>query len=187
MKTLLRNLRIFALDIRGAAAAEIALFLILIIVPLLSVADIAFYAYRRMQVDLAAQAAAAAAWTLCDTAGKLPAVKNCNTSSALTNAVNAAVSSTSLGNSVTLAPGYPLEGYYCINGTNGYVASGATATIGGTPTKTANCQTVTGNTSVPADYLQVQVNFTYTPVFTALPITAFLPAQITRTAWMRMG
>jgi hypothetical protein len=185
--TLLRHLRAYALNRRGAAAAEIALFLVMIIVPVLSAADLSFYVYRRMQVDMAAQAAAAAAWTLCDTSAKLPAVQNCNTNSALTNAINTAVASTTLGNAVTLVSGYPLEGYYCVNGSNAYVPAGAVATIGGAPTKQANCQNFTGNASIPADYLQVQVSFTYTPVFTALPITAFLPTTITRTAWMRMG
>ena len=46
----------FVRDSGGAAAAELVLWISLMVVPILSVIDIGLYAFQRMQVELGAQA-----------------------------------------------------------------------------------------------------------------------------------
>ena len=64
-------------DTRGAAAVEFVLWLGILIVPILSAVDVSFYAYQRMQLEIAARAGAQAAWKACDTSAKWPAVQKC--------------------------------------------------------------------------------------------------------------
>lgn len=170
----------FLADVRGAAAAEFVLWVAMLLVPMLSAVDIGVYAFNKMQLEISAQAAVQAAWHLCDTTAKLPAVANCT---GLQTAMVTAAQSTSLGTGVTLASGNPVEGYYCVSGST-LNSFGTTATVGGTPTKTA--ATCTGTTTPPSDYIKVTVNYTYTPVFSGLSIMSLLDTSITRTAWMRL-
>jgi len=166
---------------RGAAAVEFALMLTLLIVPLLNVADFAFYAWDRMQLDNAAQAAAQAAWAECDPS-KLPATSNCPNIGAK---VSAAAQLTSLGSAVTVASGTsaPPEGYYCITTSGTLVLAGPV-----TSAKPANCSASSGLSSdVPGDYVQITVSYSYTPLFPAVSIASTLASPIRRTAWMRLG
>src|SRR5689334_4818626 len=84
-------------DRSGAAAAEFALVLTLLAIPVLNVVDLALYAWDKMQLDNAAQMAARAAWVTCDSGTKLPALTNCTN---LATAAAAAAHSSSLGSSV---------------------------------------------------------------------------------------
>jgi Flp pilus assembly protein TadG len=183
----IKGLHVFARETRGTAAVEMALWTVLLVVPLLSVTDLGIYIYRRMQVELAAQSAAAAAWKLCSSSTALPASKNCAT---LLATMTTAAQSTSLGTGVTIKSGSPIDGYYCVNASNVLVQVGTTAVIGGTPTKPSpfNCSTVvTGSVTQPGEYLQVSTSYTFTDLFTGLSITGLLPSPIEKTAWMRLG
>src|ERR1700686_5381576 len=102
----------FRRDTRATAAIEFAAGGMVLVVSLLNAVDIGFYMYRRMEVENAAEVGAQAAWNTCNTQAMLPATKNCPT---LNSAILTAVHSTSLGSNVSLASGYPAEGYYCVN------------------------------------------------------------------------
>jgi len=67
-KSLHSTARRYGGDRCGAAAAEFALLLSLLVIPTLNVADLAIYAWDRMQLENAAQMAAQAAWETCDSA-----------------------------------------------------------------------------------------------------------------------
>ena len=126
--TILRKLRD---DTRGVAAIEFALCASFMAVGLLNAVDVGFYAYRRMEVENAAQAGAQAAWKTCyDQRSMLPATQNC---SGLNNAITTAIQATNLGKGVSLAAGYPIEGYYCAN------ASNILQAVGDLSNKPGNC------------------------------------------------
>jgi Flp pilus assembly protein TadG len=181
------NARPFMRDTRGAAAAEFVLWLAILVVPVLSAADLGVYAMQRMQLDIAAQAGVQAAWHLCDST-KLPAASNCT---GVSSAITTAVQTTSLGSNVTVSSGYPLEGYFCTSTGQALVpaSTGMTWTLGqAPPTKPADCSAVvTGSKTAPGDYIQVKVSYTYSPVFPAVSVAGLLTTPITRTAWMRLG
>jgi Flp pilus assembly protein TadG len=175
----------FLRDTGGTAAVEIALWAVFILVPLANVSDLSIYAGRRMQVELAAQAAVAAAWKTCNAPGLLPAAKNCTN---LLSNMTTAAQSTSLGSSVTIASGFPLDGYYCVNASSALTQVGTTAQIGGTPTKPATCTSVVaGSTTAPGEYLKVTTTYSFTTVFGAVSVAALLPSPITKTAWIRLA
>jgi Flp pilus assembly protein TadG len=172
---------------RGGAAAEVAIWCTVIMIPLLSAADVAFYTYRRMQVDQAVQAGSAAVWTSCNTSAKLPAVKNC---SGLATTIASAIHSTSLGSAVSTTSGFPTEGYYCVNGAGALQLLGVAQTIGGnlTPPSPFDCSSVVaGSPTKPGDYIRLQVTYSFTPTFSAVPVTAFLPTTIVSEAWVRLN
>jgi hypothetical protein len=179
------SLRKFASGESASAAAETAIWATVIILPMLSAADVAFYTYRKMQVEMAAQAAAAAAWTTCDIAAKQPALVSGKCSGVVT-AMTTAAQSTSLGAAVTLQSGYPKEGYYCVSGGNALVLKGSEIVFNDSSLSTPNCGTGT-DAMTPGDYIRVRVQYTFTPVFSGIPITALLPATIVKEAWMRMN
>ena len=115
-------MRSFYRDTRGVAAIEMALASLMLILGVLNVVDFGIYAYKGMEVANAAQVAAQTAWKKCDDPSTmLPATQNC---AGLNAAITTAIQSMSLGTGVTLAAGYPLEGYYCLN------ASGALQVVG---------------------------------------------------------
>jgi len=167
----------FAADQRGVAAIEFGLFFILLALAFVNVTDVSIYIYQRMQAENATQVGAQAAFKTCDST-QLPATVNCP---GLTNAVQAAIHSTSLGTSVALASGFPTEGYYCINASNAlqYVSSVAA--------KPADCTAAGTPALQPGDYIQVQTTFPYTPIFPGLSISSTFPTPINRTAIMRLG
>jgi hypothetical protein len=102
-----------------------------LIVGLLNAIDVGYYAYRRMEVENAAEVGAQAAWNTCyDPSAMLPATQKC---AGLNAAIASAIGSTSLGTYVSLASGYPAEGYYCVD------SSGALQSVGSLSSKPANC------------------------------------------------
>lgn len=176
----------FDRDIRGAAAVEFALWAVALTVPALSALDLGMFAVRRMQVEQASQAGAAAAWRLCDTVEKLPATQNCP---GLAATVTAAVQSTPLGGQVGLAAGSPSEGYFCAGDDSVLRPLGASWAVGQTPpAKPVNCgAVVAGSATPPSDYLQVTVTYSYAPMFGVASVASLLPTAITKTAWRRLS
>lgn len=167
-------------DISGIAAVEFTMAAAILIIGLLNAVDVGLYEYRRMEVENAAQVGAQAAWKTCyDTSTMLPATQNCP---GLNAAITGAVQSTSLGNAVNLATGYPTEGYYCVN------TSGVLQSVGDVSSaKPANCSAA-GNAGIsPGDYLQVSVAYSYAPLFPASVIAAWGMSSIQMTTWMRLG
>jgi Flp pilus assembly protein TadG len=173
-------LRLFCRDTRGTAAIEFAGASLLLVAGLLNAVDLGYYEHRRMEVENAAQAGAQAAWATCnDITTMLPATQKC---AGLNAAVTAAVQSTSLGTAVSLASGYPAEGYYCVNGSN------VLQSVGSLSSKPADCSAA-GNPGVsPGDYIQVGVTFTYAPLFPGVTVmSAWGITSITHASWMRLG
>lgn len=184
---LLSRLRVFAQEVRGAAAAEFVLWTALLVVPVLSAVDIGIYVDRRMQLEIAAQAAVQAAWHSCTTASSLPAVQNC---SGLSATMLQAAQGTSLGSSVTLTNGTASEGYYCVDANNKLVLVGTAGNFTTPPVKPVpfTCASVkTGSTTAPGDYIFATASYDYTPVFSNVSIASLLTTPITRTAWMRLN
>jgi Flp pilus assembly protein TadG len=178
----------FLRDTRGAAAFEIAIWATALVVPVFGVADLGFYTYGKMQVEAAAQAAVAAAWKLCDTAGELPAVQNCG--GTLVSTMTTAAQNTSLGTAVTLSSASISEGYYCTNSSNQLTLVGTIGSTGSPPVKPSpfTCASVTaGSPAIPGDYLKVTTSYVFTPPYSGLSVTSLLPSPITKTAWMRLN
>jgi Flp pilus assembly protein TadG len=177
LKRLTRVVAAMRSDERGVAAIEFALFSSLLSFALLNVTDVAIYIYQRMQVENATEVAAQAAFNACDLS-HIPATTNCP---GLTNAIQAALQSTSLGTQVTLQANSPSEGYYCINSSN------ALQFVSAISSKPANCSAAGASTLQPADYIQIQTSFSYKPLFPGLTVTSTFPTPILRTAMMRLG
>jgi Flp pilus assembly protein TadG len=164
-------------DQRGVAAIEFGFFAIFLSLALANVADVSIYIYQRMQAENATQAGVQAAWKTCDLQ-QLPATTNCP---GLTNAVQNAIQSTSLGTRVALASGSPSEGYYCVNSSN------ALQYVSNVSSKPADC-TAAGMPSLqPGDYIQVQTTFSYVSLFPGLSVASTFATPINRTAMMRLG
>lgn len=198
MRARLQSPKRLAGDERGAAAAEFALWVALLVPVLASGTDLGLYVFTRMQVAEAAQVAAQTAWQTCSwvmAPGNLPAAGPCASSQSLVSKLNTALQSTGLGTNVTLAKSY--EGYYCVNdsdalqmvGTQGVIppSGAATAPTGSGSTCSADGAAFTGNSAAPGDYVQINVTYTYTPLFGAASIVALLPKTITETAWTRLN
>jgi Flp pilus assembly protein TadG len=165
-------------DARGAAAVEFALVALFLVGGLINAAEVGRYEYQLLQVENAAEVGAQTAWTVC-LATMVPATANCT---GLNAALTTAIQSTNLGAAVTLASGYPAEGYYCIN-----TSTNALQLVGGVTSKPANCSAA-GNASIgPGDYIQVGVSFTYTPLFTGMTVMGSSSQSIFRTSWMRLS
>jgi len=180
----------FLRDVRGAAAAEFVLVLPLITAPVVGMVDLGVFVVQRMQVDAASQAAAAVAWYVCDDP-TLPATQtNCTGGGGdLAGKITAAVQSTTLATNASLAS-TPVVGYYCATDAGELESvSGTWAIDSTTPeAKPADCSAaVVGSATAPGQYIQVTVNFTYTPVFGVLRDLGLLPETITRTSWRRLG
>jgi len=167
-------------DVRGVAAMEFAIAAMILVFAVLNAIDVGLYEYRRMEVENAAQVGAQAAWKACyDTSTMLPATQNCP---GLTSAITSAVQSTSLGSAINLTSGYPTEGYFCVN------SSGVLQSVGDVSSaKPANCSAAGNNSTTPADYLQVGVSYSYTPLFPASVIAVWGLSSIQMISWMRLG
>lgn len=163
-------------DRRGVAAIEFAIFAGLLSFAILNVIDISIYIYQRMEVENATEMGAQAAWKNCDLPS-LPASINC---SALTNAVQNAVHSTSLGTRISLVSGSPAEGYYCVNSSN------ALEYVSGVTSKPADCSAVGMSSLQPADYIRIDTTFTYAPLFPGISVAETFATPITKSAWMRL-
>jgi Flp pilus assembly protein TadG len=176
-------------DTRGSAAVEFALWISVLTAPILSAVDLGFYAYQNMALNNAAETAAQAAWSLCSTSA--PAA----TCPGLQTALATAAHSTSLGTSAVLQAGS--EGYYCLTtagalqlvGTAGAIptSGGGTAPTGSVSNCSSAGSSFTGNTHPSGDYVQITVQYTYTPVFPGLTVMGLLPTTMSRTAWMRLA
>ncbi|MBS0490731.1 MULTISPECIES: TadE/TadG family type IV pilus assembly protein [unclassified Phenylobacterium] len=182
-----RRTRRFWRDDSGAAAAEFVLWLSLLTLPLINAVDLGVYVFKKMQVETAAQAGTHAVWRSCDTSAKLPAVSNCT---GLAATIQAAVQSTSLGATVTVASGSPVEGYYCLNSSGALTLVGTAGTLGSAPTRPSpfTCAgQFSGSTTAPGDYVQVTVSYPYEPIFSQASVASLLTTPITKTAWMRLN
>ena len=176
-------------DTTGAASVELALTSLFLILPLLSITDLSFYAYRKMQVENAAQQAVQAAWATCKAAAQQPAINNCAN---LATAVNAGLQSTSLGNKVTEASGFPKDGYYCATTSGtltlvGTIGSGSTAPTQPSP---FTCDAVAGHSAAantaPSEYVQIKATYTFNTIFNLGSIGSLFPSPITKTVWTRL-
>jgi Flp pilus assembly protein TadG len=179
----LKQFRLFGADGRGVVGIEFALISLTLTLGVLNAVDVGFFIYQRMQVEYAAEAGAQAAWKACNNLSgvqQLPATQNC---AGLNTALTAAIQSTSLTNKVSLASGYPTEAYYCTNASDvlqnvGSVSNPAPADCSGAGTASAS----------PGDYIQVQVTYAYTPLFSGLSVMSTIGiTSITKTSWMRLG
>jgi Flp pilus assembly protein TadG len=157
----------WAREDRGAAAVEFAVWMVIIVWPLLNVVDLGVYVFQKMQVDNAGQAAAAQVFNNCGQTTLSPILANCS-GAKLTSGADSGAHSTSLGSDVTVA--YKTE---CVGGT---------LKSGGDPSVTA-CPS--GMSS--GDYIGVTVSYTYHPVFPNLTVTSILDSAMGKIAWMRMS
>jgi Flp pilus assembly protein TadG len=152
-------------DSSGAAAVEFALWLTILVYPLINVFDLGVYIYKRMELDNAAQMSAQAIFNGCGQIAGANATLS-STCSNFTTYRDAGVHSTSLGSNVSATTS---EGAYCTTGT------GSAATL----TTTCASGTVKGH------YLTVTATYTYTPLFRAATITSVLNTNLSRSYWMR--
>lgn len=169
-------------DERGMAGVEFAVVMGTLCFLLFNGVEVARYAWIRMQVENAAQAGAQAAWKTCDPSklpvvvpNKTPEVWNCPE---LVDEVTDAIKGTSLNGSVEFA-GWS-EGYYCAN------ASDELQSVGTLDSPPKNC-TGTGRPElIPGDYIQIDVKYTYDPLFADLTVIRFFSRSIEKTARMRV-
>jgi TadE-like protein len=182
MAAVFQKLRMLRADARGVAAIEFAFTGLMLVLGLLNAVDVGFYAYRRMEVENAAEVGAQAAsksWS--NQASPLPATQNDEPQ--MNNAITTAIQSTSLGAAVTLASGYPTEAYYCVNASNVLQNVGSVSS-----SPPANCAAAGNANASPGDYIQVQVTYPYQPLFPGVSVMSALGiSSITKTTWMRMG
>jgi Flp pilus assembly protein TadG len=162
---------------RGAAAAEFALVLTLMAVPLLNAFDIGSYVYDRMELDNAAQSAVQTAWSQCAATGKVPATVNNNCAN-LSTAMTASARTTPLGSGVTITA---TSEKYCCPGAGVLTCSGA----GLGPVATTTRGTCSSG-QTPGDYLFITASYTYA-AHSGLSIASLLTTPIVRTAWMRLS
>jgi hypothetical protein len=188
MSAVFQKLRLLRANARGTAAIEFGFTGLMLVLGLLNAVDVGFYAYRRMEVENAAEAGAQKAWNTCyDPSSMLPATQlnasgspNCP---GLNAAITAAIQSTSLGTKVTMASGYPTEAYYCVNASNVLQNVGSVSS-----SEPANCAAAGNAATSPGDFLKVQVTYPYQPIFSGMSVMSALGiSSITKTAWMKLG
>jgi Flp pilus assembly protein TadG len=189
MSAVFQKLRLLRTNARGTAAIEFAFAGLMLVLGLLNAVDVGFYAYRRMEVENAAEAGTQAAWKTCNNTSSvlLPATTTCTVANgaaaSLTSAITTAIQATSLGTAVTLASGYPTEAYYCVNASNVLQNVGSVSSP-----EPANCAAAGNAATSPGDFLQVQVTYPYQPMFSGMSVMSALGiSSITKTAWMQLG
>lgn len=179
-----RPLRAYWTERRGAAAAEFAIVLMVLVFPLLNIIDFGMYIYQGMELNEAAQAAAEAVLVTCTYSSppRVPAMVWCgNNGTGAKNAATAAGQSTSLGMGVTVS--VPSENFYCVKKDDGSLLL-----VGGFPDNPPSDCTAAGYpANQPGDYISVTATFNYTPFFTGVSLAGQLPSPLTRTAWMRLS
>ncbi len=172
-------------DNSGLATIEFALASTALTVGLLNGLEVARWSLQKMEVANAVHSATLAVWNACDTK-HLPAMQLVNSvmkCSGLTNAINTGLQTTSLGSSVTLASGYPTEGYYCVNSTSGVLTNVANYTA----TKPSDCSAQGDATHTPGDYVVIQATYTYTPLIgSGLTVGSMLQSTMTSTGYIRL-
>jgi Flp pilus assembly protein TadG len=164
-------------DETGAAAVEMALFLVILAPLLLNVIDVGFYLYKRTEVENAAQVAAQAAWSQCDTPPTAAQTLS-GVCPGLTSVVTAAVKTTTLSDAVTWANVGSIDtdsGYRCPDGTNSVFTNA-----------TNSPSTCTSTTAKSGYYVKVSVSYPYRPMFQGATLAALFPSTITATSWMRI-
>jgi Flp pilus assembly protein TadG len=178
MPTLMNRMRRLR-DETGAATVEFALSTGVLLTVMLNGVEIARYFYIKMQLQHAVQMAGQAVWKTCDTAAKVPVTINC---SGRTAAITTALQSTSLGTSVTLSSGFPTEAYYC-TATSG----GALTSVGAvTSAKPINCSPTGSASAIPGDYVLIQADYTYAPIFRGITIGSQMPTAMQASVTMRV-
>ncbi|MEO6716394.1 MAG: TadE/TadG family type IV pilus assembly protein [Novosphingobium sp.] len=185
LMTHLKSLGRLLQDESGLAALELALVASTLSMLMLNGVEIARFYFAKMEVQNAAQMAAQNVWKVCDTAAKSPVTRNC---SGRTTAMTTGLQSTSLGSSVALSTGYPTEAYYCASTTDGSLISvGPVSNNDGTAaTKPSTCSPNGSGSDTPGDYIVIQAQYTYRPIFNAITIGSLLPGTITSTTTMRI-
>jgi|EndMetStandDraft_5_1072996.scaffolds.fasta_scaffold211351_2 Flp pilus assembly protein TadG len=182
MKRAIHALRNFVRRLRddcGAATVEFALVTGTLVSLMLNGIEIGRYYFIRMEVQNATQMAVQAVWKICDTASENPVTVRC---SGRTSAITRGLQSTTLGNNVTLATGYPTEAYYCTS-----TSTGALQNVGAvTSARPADCTAAGSSTDIPGNYLIVRGEYTYAPLFRGITIGTSLPTNIQATSTMRM-
>lgn len=166
----------FRRDTSGLAAIEFSLIAGFLTIAALNATDVSVFLYDKMEVDNATQMGAQAAWATCDL-NHLPVTTRCP---AMGAAVTAAVQSTSLGNAVQIQTGFPSDGYYCVG------SAGALQHVSDYSSPPNNCTAAGSPGTTPAEYVQVQVSYTYSPIFKDLTIVSLLPTKITSASWVRL-
>jgi hypothetical protein len=161
----------------GAAVAEFAIWLTILVPAIINAADIGLYSYARTQVTNAAQAGAQAAWTTAQSAkctfSPTQGTSNCT-------GLSAAVTSAISNSSVLGAASTPVqeqisgetEGYYCADVTSGALKPSSTVTCG----------------SAAGYYYKVEVTYTYRPLFGRATVigAGLLNPTMTQDAWIRL-
>jgi hypothetical protein len=163
----IKRLDYFGADANGLAAVDFAITATMLGFGLLNASE-----WKWRMPPMPAQAA----MKICDQ-NALPATTNC---SGLNDAITSAIHNTSLGTAVSLASGYPIEGYYCTNSSN------VLQYVSGVSSKPSNCSAAGDATVAPADYIQVQVSAPYQPLFGVSVVGALGWTSINMTSWMRM-
>jgi len=203
-----RRLRAYIVEHRGSAAAEMAIWLIVMIWPFMNAVDFGFYVFQAMEVRQAAQAAVDTAATMCGQSGRTPAASSCNIlNPTLLSEMTTAAQSTLLGTRVSFTAGTtagnsdsaPYEGYYCNNSSGNLVIANSAANTASTPwlissdsagTEPVNCAFTANNDSdVPGDYVIATTKYQYTPLFKGLTLLSLFRSvsTIQKTAWMRIA
>ena len=181
LKPLCRLLR----DESGLAAMELALVAGTLSTLMLNGVEIGRFYFAKMEVQNATQMASQNVWKTCDTPVKAPVTRNC---SGRTTAMTTGLQSTSLGSSVSLSSGYPTEAYYCAATSNGSLINvGPVSNNDGTAaTKPATCSPNGSGSDTPGDYIIIQAQYTYRPLFSGITIGSLLPTTIASTTTMRI-
>lgn len=172
------RLRTFVRDDDGAAAAEIGMFVLIVVPLLLNLADLGGYVYQRMEVYNAAQAGAQAAFANCSV--KPASSTNCpNMSTAVTSAVRSTILGSDViwSNSATIWTN-PDVTYYCPNSATNSLVSQA----GATPM----CSATTSTNTTPGTYAKITVSYNFRPMFAGATIASLFTTPITTTTYMRL-
>jgi Flp pilus assembly protein TadG len=149
----------------GAAAVEFALWLAVLLYPMVNAVDLGLFAYQRTAMENAAEMALQSAFNVCGQTVAPPLISKCGTSGAkLTAAITSGVHSTNLGTAVSVSNTYECQ--------DGSVTSGQQSP--------PSCPSSTG------DYIGITVTYTYRPLFGRASIVNLLSSTMTRTYWMRM-
>jgi len=164
----------FRRDESGAAAAEFAVVLTLLAIPILNVVDLGNYVYQRMELDNATQVGAQAVWAAVGGSNCNTPVTVGNNCPNLSTIISTAMQSTPLGTKVSLIS--TSENYYCVNSSGALVVTGS---LSSRPT----CS----DGQLAGDYVLVTADCTYTAVFTGVSVVSLLTNPIARTAWTRLN
>jgi Flp pilus assembly protein TadG len=161
-------------DEQGGAAAELGIFLLILVPIFLNLFDIGMYLYERTQVENAAQAGAQAAWATCN---KPPATAaNCPY---LANSVASAVAGSRLGTRVSWdnSAGFPSAsdaGYFCPDGANNALTA---ATEG---------QTCISTDDDAGYYAKIRVRHDFDPIFDGATVATLFTTPMMRETWIRI-